>query len=175
MPRFQPEQIFRILSAHDVRYLVVGMLGATLHGSPLRTGDADICPATDADNLSRLSDALREMGATMRGQVDPFDPLGEVPFPFEASRLADARGSILLSTAHGDLDLVFRPDGTGGYDDLVQRVTRYDVGDGLVVPVAALEDIIRSKEAAGRPKDHQALPTLRTLLDSVRKQSGQGS
>lgn len=161
MPRFQPEQIFRILSTHDVQYVVVGMLGATLHGSPLRTGDADICPARDAANLTRLADALREMGAT--------------PFPFDAARLADARGSILLSTIHGDLDLVFQPDGTGGYDDLVERVTRYDVGNGLVVAVAALEDIIRSKEAADRPKDRQALPTLRTLLDAVRKRSGQGS
>jgi hypothetical protein len=38
----------------------------------------------------------------------------------------------------------------------------------LIVPVAALEDIIRSKEAANREKDRQALPTLRSLLEKRR-------
>jgi len=39
-----------------------------------------------------------------------------------------------------------------------------------VVPVASLEDVIRSKRAAGRAKDAAALPTLETLL-SMRKRS----
>src|SRR5574341_859979 len=43
------------------------------------------------------------------------------------------------------------------------RVERYDLG-GLLVPVAALADVIRSKQAANRPKDQAALPTLRSLL-----------
>jgi len=34
--------------------------------------------------------------------------------------------------------------------------------------VAALEDIIRSKEAADREKDRLALPTLRLLLKRIR-------
>ena len=60
------------------------------------------------------------------------------------------------------------PDGTGGYDDLVQRVVRYDLGGAMVIPVAALEDIIRSKAAADRPKDREALPILRALLGKIR-------
>ena len=40
--------------------------------------------------------------------------------------------------------------------------------EGYSIPVAALEDVIRSKEAAGRPKDRLALPTLRLLLDTIR-------
>jgi hypothetical protein len=35
--------------------------------------------------------------------------------------------------------------------------------------VAALEDVIRSKEAANRPKDLAALPVLRTLLAETRR------
>ncbi len=34
----------------------------------------------------------------------------------------------------------------------------------MTVDVAALADIIRSKEAAGRAKDRAALPELRALL-----------
>jgi hypothetical protein len=37
------------------------------------------------------------------------------------------------------------------------------------VPVAALEDVIRSKEAANRPKDQRALPVLRQLLEEIKK------
>jgi len=34
--------------------------------------------------------------------------------------------------------------------------------------VAALEDVIRSKEAAARPKDQRTLPVLRQLLEEIR-------
>lgn len=40
---------------------------------------------------------------------------------------------------------------------------------GLKVPVAALEDVIRSKEAADPPKDRRSLPMLRQLLEEIRK------
>jgi hypothetical protein len=69
-----------------------------------------------------------------------------------------------LTTRFGDLDLSFEPAGTGGYAELSARSVEYDLGEGLIVPVAALEDIIRSKEAANCEKDRQALPTLRLLL-----------
>ena len=39
--------------------------------------------------------------------------------------------------------------------------------DGTQVNVAALDDIIRSKEAAGRPKDRIVLPSLRHLRDVI--------
>jgi len=39
-----------------------------------------------------------------------------------------------------------------------------DIG-GKTVVVASLEDIVRSKEIANRPPDHEALPELRELRD----------
>lgn len=79
MARFQPEEMLRTLERHEVRYVLIGGLGSTLHGSPLPTRE------------------------------------------------------------------------------------------GLLVPVAALEDIIHSKETANREKDRQALPTLRRLLQKTRR------
>jgi hypothetical protein len=160
--------MFRLFAQHEVRYVLIGMLGATLHGSNLRTGDADICPAADAQNLGRLAAALQQMEPRIRGQIDALDPLGETLFPCEPERLARVRGSLLLSTRYGDLDLVFRPDGTAGYDDLARHAVQYDIGEGLLVPVASLEDILRSKTAADRPKDREALPTLRALIERRR-------
>lgn len=34
----------------------------------------------------------------------------------------------------------------------------------MVVRIASLADVIRSKQAANRPKDQRVLPTLRELL-----------
>ncbi len=156
--------MLRALEAHGVRYVLIGGLAATLHGSPLRTGDADICPARDPDNLDRLAAALREMGARLR---TPDTPDG-VSFPCDGGFLATVQ-VLTLATRFGDFDISFEPAGTSGYVDLAGRAVRYDLS-GVVVPVAALEDVIRSKEAAGRTKDRETLPTLRALL---RKRRGE--
>lgn len=91
-----------------------------------------------------------------------------LPFTCDAAFLRQMK-LLNLTTAFGDLDMAFEPAGTRGYEELEPRSVRYDLGDGIVVPVAALEDIIRSKEAANRDKDRQTLPTLRLLLEMGRK------
>jgi hypothetical protein len=73
-----------------------------------------------------------------------------------------------LVTRYGDLDLSFRPAGTEGYNELASRSLTVEIR-GCQVAVANLEDVIRSKEAANRPKDQRALPVLRQLLDEIRK------
>lgn len=74
-----------------------------------------------------------------------------------------------LTTRFGDLDLSFEPSGTSGYDELSKRATRIELRDGISTNIAALEDIIRSKEAANREKDRMALPTLRLLLQEIKE------
>jgi hypothetical protein len=61
-----------------------------------------------------------------------------------------------------------------GYEDLVRGATTIVIR-GQSVRVAALEDIIRSKEAAGRAKDLAALPVLRLLLEQIRERGAGGS
>jgi hypothetical protein len=41
-----------------------------------------------------------------------------------------------------------------------------EIGESTVL-VAALQDIVRSKEIADRPPDHEALPELRRLRDDA--------
>jgi hypothetical protein len=63
----------------------------------------------------------------------------------------------------GDLDLAFSPSGfTAGFDALRPAATTMTI-DGLSALVAALDDVIASKEAAGRDKDFEALPRLLRL------------
>lgn len=159
----QANEILAALERHGVRYVVIGGLAAVLHGSPLLTGDADICPALDRENLDRLAAALMELKARIRAADAP----GGLPFACDAGFLANIQTALNLTTVFGDLDLSYKPAGTEGFADLIRSVVRMPV-EGYSIPVAALEDVIRSKEAAGRPKDHLALPTLRLLLDTIR-------
>lgn len=161
----QAEEIFASLDRHGVEYVLIGGLAAVLHGSPLPTVDADICPAATGDNLERLARALADLDARIR---TPDTPDG-VRFPHDATFLGQV--SLLnLTTRVGDLDLSFTPAGTTGYADLAARAGAIVI-NGVRVPVAALEDVIRSKAAANRPKDQRALPVLRQLLDEIRRRS----
>jgi hypothetical protein len=56
---------------------------------------------------------------------------------------------------------VARAHGVGRYADWLKSAHEQQVADGLVVVVAAPNDILRSKEAAGRDKDLAALPQMR--------------
>lgn len=159
MPMLQARAILEVLARHRVRFVVIGGVAAILHGSPFATRDADITPAMDRENLERLGGALRELQARLRtadeGGADlPFDPVAEVL----------GRGQVWnLVTPLGYLDLAFMPSGTTGYEDLLRDAETMEIA-GRPVRVASLADVIRSKEAAGRKKDRQVLPTLRKLL-----------
>jgi len=73
-----------------------------------------------------------------------------------------------LVTNHGDLDIAFEPAGPKmGFGEWNSDALNVDVGDGLVVRVAALADVIASKTAAHRPKDERALPYLESLQDQI--------
>ena len=73
-----------------------------------------------------------------------------------------------MTTQAGDLDVTFCPSGTSGFADLKRDATDIEAADRLHILVASLEDVIRSKEAAGREKDRLALPRLRRLLERQR-------
>lgn len=142
----------------QVRFVVIGGMAAVAHGSIFPTGDIDVTPEATSDNLARLSDALRDLGARIR--TDAVD--GGPPFDHDAESLA-AAGVWNLTTRYGDLDLSLVPSGTDGFPDLIADAREIEML-GVVVPVASLADVIRSKQAANRPKDQRVLPVLREIL-----------
>jgi len=157
---FRPREMLATLESHGVRYMVIGGLAAALHGSAHVTFDVDITPASDGDNRQRLLGALREMKARVRAEGHP----DGLEFLHDGRSLSRA-GVWNLVTKFGELDLSFVPTGTEGYDDLRRDSVVVDLR-GVTVRVASLADVVRSKEAAGRPKDLLALPTLRRLLET---------
>lgn len=162
MAEFDPVAILRLLDSHRVEFIVVGGIAARLRGAPLVTQDVDITPSTDRTNLERLAAALRDLDARLRTATEP----DGVAFPFDPALLESA-SVWMLTTKHGDLDLVVAPAGTRGFRDLITDADRLKVAvdPELLVNVASLADVIRSKEAAGRDKDRAALPLLRKTLE----------
>lgn len=160
---FTPERILAVLVEHGVDFVLIGGLAAVAHGSPLLTEDVDVTPEASEANLDRLARALRALDARVR---HPDIPEG-LPFSCDATSLAAA---IFwnLTTPHGDLDISFAPAGTSGYPTLVVEATPFTFR-GVTVQLASLADIVRSKAAADRPKDHRALPVLRELLAQQRE------
>jgi hypothetical protein len=161
---FDPVAMFKSLNEHGVRYLVIGGIAARLRGAPLVTEDVDVTAATDRENLQALCAALRDLGAKLRTASDPEG----VTFPIEPEMLATAHSWTLL-TRYGDLDIVFEPPGSRGYPDLIRDADtiRVQVRPEIMVSVASLRDVIRTKEASGREKDRAALPMLRRTLEEL--------
>lgn len=163
------EGIVSLLNRHGVRYVVIGGMAAVLHGSPRTTEDIDITPATDRGNLERLAAALKEADARLL--VSGSDEL--VPWRWTADAFAQFT-TLTTRTTLGDLDICLRPDAPGGrsfgYADLAAHAVVIDLPPAI--PVAALEDVIASKEASDRDKDRAALPELRLLLAHRRSTAG---
>jgi hypothetical protein len=151
-------RILEVLDRHGVIYVLIGGLAAVYHGSPFPTEDADITPKADRANLERLAAALVELDARIRTDSEP----SGLPFTCDADSFA-AITTLNLTTTAGDLDLTLEPAGTSGYEDLQRDATRTELY-GVTVQIASLADVIRSKQAANRPKDQRVLPTLREIL-----------
>ncbi len=158
-PAFDPLRLFRELDAGGLRYVVIGGLAGRLLGSPTLTRDLDICPARDRENLEALAVVLRGLHARLRGAD------AALPVRLDARSL-QAGDSITLVTDAGDLDILGTPAGTTGYDELIRTAVATDL-DGLVVQVSSIDDLIRMKRAAGRPKDLIELEVLGALRDEI--------
>ena len=162
-PELDAESIVATLNKFGVKYVVIGAFAAQLQGAPIpRTRDIDVTPATDAANLRRLSDALQELQARIRTADVPEGLL----FDHDGPSLGKAR-MWNLTSPFGEFDIAFAPSGTEGYDDLARRALIVE-SHGEFFPVADLDDVIRSKEAAGRPKDIVQLPIL---IQTARKRN----
>jgi hypothetical protein len=158
---FDPIRALKVLARHGVRFVIIGGYAGRFWGSNTITNDLDICYARDKKNFEALASALRELGARLRGAPS------DVPFLLDAKTL-EAGDHFTFETNAGNLDCLGTPQGSQGYLDLIQGATAMDL-EGIRVSVLALEDLIRLKRAAGRPKDRVELEILGALREEIEK------
>jgi predicted nucleotidyltransferase len=144
-PELRLEALLGRLARAAVDFVVVGGVAVAFQGYGRATKDLDITYAADRENLIRLGDVLVALHARVRGVAD------DVPFVADERTLARTR-LLTLDTDDGSLDLLAHPPGAPPYATMRARADRVDL-DGIVVAVAALEDLLAMKRAAGRPQD----------------------
>jgi predicted nucleotidyltransferase len=67
-----------------------------------------------------------------------------------------------------EFDLLAEMAAIGGYEAIIGRAVDMELA-GQSIKVLALEDLIRTKRAAGRPKDLAVLPMLEATLQMRRQ------
>jgi predicted nucleotidyltransferase len=155
-PEFRPTRLLRRLVDAGIDFVVIGGFAAIAHGSVQVTRDLDICYSAKASNLDALGRGLVALGARLRGVEE------EVPFVPDGATLRRTT-MLTLETEEGPLDILTEPAGAPGYDVLRKRAIEVPVA-GVVVRVAALEDLLAMKRASGRPKDLLALEELEAIV-----------
>lgn len=156
---FDPLRILKTLDRHEVKFVIIGGIAGRLWGSTTVTNDLDICYARDSANLASLSAALRELKVKLRGADR------DLPFVPDA-RTLKAGDAFTFTTSAGNFDIIGMPAGSMGYDALARTAARMDAG-GVDVLVAALEDLILMKRAAGRQKDLIEIEILAAVRDEI--------
>ena len=144
---------------HDgrVEHIVVGGLAATIHGSARLTQDVDVSYARSVSNLERIVRSLAPLEPYLRGA-----PPG-LPFEWSVATLR-AGLNFTLTTSAGSLDLLGEIAGGGRHEDLLDHTILVELF-GYEVRCLDLETLIRTKRAAGRPRDLEAIAELEALRE----------
>ncbi len=140
------EEILGALRACGIEAIVVGSVAALLQGAAVKTENiVEVLVRDTPENRERLR-RLEELLGRQAFQISPLSRTLRIPTP----------------SAHVDVHF---DELSGGlhFESLRSRSVSVSLGKFVAI-VAALEDVIASKEAAGRPKDLAQLPILRDTL-----------
>jgi hypothetical protein len=155
------EETLRVLYDAGVEFVLIGGAAMALQGSAHLTKDMDFCYDRSRQNLERLEKALQPYHPALRGA-----PSG-LPFRFDAEMIS--RGlNFTLSTDLGDMDFLGEVSGLGGFASVKAASDVMMIG-AIEVHVLALAGLIKSKAAAGRPRDLYVLPELKALEEFKKK------
>ncbi len=146
----------KTLAAHEVKFIVVGGVGAVIQGCPVMTFDLDIVHERSPENVERLHRALSDVDATYR--IQPDRRLRPTPVALAGP------GHHLLLTIHGPLDVLGEIGAAHDYGELIEVSEVVIIDDSLTVDVLSLDWLIRTKEEVGGPKDLAVLDVLRETL-----------
>ena len=142
----QAQEVRDTFARHGVSYLFIGKSGAIILGYPDTTQDVDVFVQRSLENGTALVNALQELRFVLTNkQID---------------EIKRGKDFIQLKSGPFDLDLIFAPDGIERFEDAWDR--HIDI-EGF--PVCHLDDIIASKAASSRVKDHESLPRLRSFRE----------
>lgn len=144
------------LAKHEVRFVLIGEMAVIAHGYERTTRDVDIVYDTAVENCERLAAALRELRAEVLA-ADELPSDGEIN-----AEWLTVGGQFVFATEQGQLDALSRIS-AGEFRDLEAAAVATTLRDGSTVLVMSYEDLVRSKQAAGRERDLLDIEALREV------------
>ena len=155
------DTLFKILDDADVRYIVVGGLAVVLHGHARLTADLDLIIDLDPGEVRRAISALVDAG--FRPQV----PVPPEQFADPATRRSRIRDKGMRVFSMSDPENSMRivdlfVENPIPFDELLSRSEVLHLQTASV-RIAAIDDLIRLKEMAGRPKDLDDIEKLHEI------------
>ena len=142
------EEIFRRLNRVSARYILIGGQAIRFHGLPRFSMDWDLLiPAHDAENFTRINDALSEI---LDLPVVPLGPKGQ-------------NAVQTYQTLHGVVQFHLGVPGLIPFEEVELRAETVWIDDVRVSCISAT-DLLVAKEAANRPRDQDDIAFLRAKL-----------
>jgi hypothetical protein len=143
------ERIAQHFADMQLDAVMIGGAAAMVHGSPVMTLDVDFVVKQTDENYRKLAALAQRMNCRF---IEVKLPNDNYMYRFEH------RTEPLL------IDFLFAPAGIESFESL--KANGMDVLFGEhPLRIAALEDILASKRAAGRPKDLAVIPILEMTLN----------
>jgi predicted nucleotidyltransferase len=148
------EKLLPMLVRARAEFIAIGGVAATIHGSARATYDVGLLYSRNEPIRLRLTSHMREA------------PPG-LPFAWDAKTIRNGL-NFTLTTEVGDIDLL--GDVADGETYQTLSPDSFEVEAlGVRFKCLDLPTLIRIKEAAGRPKDREAVAELRVLLEESEK------
>lgn len=154
--------LFGVLSAAQVRFVLVGGLALVLRGLDRLTADIDIVIDLSPESALDAVSALTSAGYKPLAPVDPralADPAQR--HEWQATRHMQVFSFWDSTNARPTVDIMLDP--AVPFHDLWSAASEVTLG-GHAVRIASVRHLIRLKEAAGRPQDLADIERLRAML-----------
>ena len=169
-PPLDLNRLLEVLTRNDVDFVVVGGSAAGFLGASRLTEDADCVVRRERANLERLASALRELHARLRVARMTDEEAKALPVKVDGTML-ETTGNSTWTTDAGPFDVLADLKDFEGrsvpFEELLTRSIAVH-GEGFVVHVASVDDIIAAKAFANRDKDREALPELIDIRERER-------
>jgi predicted nucleotidyltransferase len=144
-------EVGRHLAEVGLEAVLIGNAAAALQGAPVTTVDLDFLFRRTPHNVGKLKRIAAGLGATL---LRPYYPVSDL---FRLVRDDDGLQVDFMGTIHG----------IRSFEGLRNRATTILIA-GEELRVASLDDVIRSKRAAARPRDLAVLPILEKAREEAR-------
>lgn len=162
-PPFDLPRIVEAFNRHGVSYITIGGVSGFLHGMVhYVTQDVDMMVQSSHENAHRILSALGELGADVDGL-----------------KTGDVAANTQWNTPSGPIDILLTALGPNETVITFSELNRFsemiEIANGLLVPTASLDDVIRMKEAADRVRTTRLYPSCvgsaATSIQSVHETS----